>query len=241
MTSNCEYCGNSFEKRRKDARFCNSTCRSKANKEGLGNPGFNSNPFSDYPKVSMNSTGNNDFLGYIRAENITLKEKINQLTAANATLLNENLNLKTEAKINEKLNELNQAQSAAEKDRGLSGVIDTIGSNDRWMDIIESLGSSLVDKLGPGGKEPSILQGMDDSQKQHIEVLINNIKGDPEFTKKITAIALKTKADPDILDEIIQYLQSPQPVNGTEDEPEETIEPPVVSQSGFGLSIFGSA
>ena len=136
------------------------------------------------------------------------------------------------------MSELDKAVNEAEKARGLSGVLDTVSKNDRFMDIAETAIGALIEKVGSkGGPDP--LEGVEGTHRQHLEALINNLRTDPEFTKKVVAVAFKTKNNPEILDEIIAYLKNPEVGNTEENQTQEEI----TAESSLGgnsvMSWFG--
>jgi hypothetical protein len=233
MKVNCDHCKKSFDRKRKDQKYCSTTCRSKASvMRGLSGPEFpGSNTTSFKP-----GSGGDDFKNYLQQENLHLKTELQKATAELSQLRIENLNLKVESKTDKKLAELDKAQSKAEKDRGLSGMVETVTGNERLMDLLEG----VLEKAFSGKEGDSILAGLEGKHKEHIETLVNALRTDPEFAMLVTAIALKCKKDPSILKEFVQYLNNPDLANAGGGESEEEEQPDHTQGMGGMADLYAN-
>jgi hypothetical protein len=230
MKAKCDHCEKPFDRKRRDQKYCSSNCRSKASMmRGLNGPGLPGNSLTSFNPGS----GGDEFKQYLQQENLHLKTELQKATAELTQLRTDNLNLKVEAKTDKKLAELDKAQSKAEKDRGLSGFVDSLGGGERLLDMVEG----IVEKVFSGKGGDSILAGLEGKHKEHIETLVNALRTDPEFAILVTAVALKCKKDPSILKEFVQYLNNPDLANaGNVDTEEEENEQPAPNTGMSGMA-----
>lgn len=192
---NCLECGNEFESKRQDAKFCTGSCRAKFSNRKNGRtqqpqqPVFeNKTPQQIMPMYGLGNPsdigGGNIVFALLREEKIRLENKldkseaeIQRLNEVIQTLRNELQNAKIDLATKDRMQELEMQQKNIDAQGGL-GFVDKVTSNDRLMDFIEKI---ALAKLAPSGEgDSSLLTGLDGTKKELLESIVSLVKDKSE-------------------------------------------------------------
>lgn len=230
----CLKCGNEFQGKKTNAKFCSDSCRAAYNtsmrRDNLsGAPEEEKGMAVHIPTVLGNPSMGNDFmLNFLNSEKAKVERENETLKAEIKALEKENKDLTIYKNTEEKRKELDIEKAQYDKTKGLSGFMES-----PIADRLLSLGETWLEKKFTEGSDTGILGDLDGDEKELMTTIVNAIKNqDTEFLAHLLTAILHFNEHPERLKNVVTMIQRIDA--GLTGDHEDNEEPPkVVNEKPF--------